>query len=78
MGFLIDDILLSPAKFVHFIARSIHEEAMRQAFDEEGTRKRLRQLYIQLESGKISEAEFEEREEEIINHREKIKQIKGK
>jgi len=77
LAFLLDDILLSPVKFLHFIAKSVHEEAMKELLDEDGARKELRELYRLLESDKISEPEFEKREKNLIDRLEQIEAHKG-
>lgn len=76
MAFLLDDILFSPVKFLHFIAKSVHGEAMKELLDEDGVRKELRELYRLLESGKISEPEFEKREKNLVHRLEQIEAYK--
>lgn len=77
MAFLLDDILLAPAKGFLFIAKKIHETAMEEYMDEEGTRQELKELYMQLEKDEISEEEFEEREEELVDWLEQIEAYKS-
>jgi len=76
MAFLLDDIFLSPIKFLHFIAKSVHEGAMKELLDEDGVRKELREIYRLLESGNISEAEFERREKNLLDRLEQIESYK--
>lgn len=78
MAFLLDDIFLSPVKLVHFIAKNVYEGAMKEFLDEEGARKELRQLYRLFESSKISEAEFEMREKNLVDRLEQIEAYKRK
>ena len=78
MAFLLDDILLSPVKFLRFIAKSLGEEAMKEVLDEDGARKELREIYSLLESSKISEAEFDRRESDLIDRLERIEAYKGR
>jgi len=78
LAFLLDDIFLSPAKLLHFIAKSVHEEAMKELLDEDGVRKEVRELYRLLESGKISEPEFEKREKNLIDRLEQIEAYKSR
>jgi hypothetical protein len=75
---LLDDIFLSPVKFLHFIAKAVREEAMKDFLDERGARKELRELYRLLESGKISESEFESREKILIDRLEQIEAYKSR
>lgn len=76
MAFLLDDVLLSPVKLVHFIAKAASEEAMKELLDEDGVRKKLRELYGLLESGKISETEFERQEKNLVDRLEQIEAYK--
>ncbi|MBI1910362.1 MAG: gas vesicle protein GvpG, partial [Deltaproteobacteria bacterium] len=59
MAFLIDSFLL-------FIAENILEQAERELMNEDEVRNELKELYEQLESRRITEAEFEKREEELV------------
>lgn len=70
MAFLLDDILLAPAKAVHFIAKKVFDLAMEER--KEGVRQELRELHQMLERGEISEEEFEEREEKLVGWLEEI------
>ena len=66
--FLLDDILLSPARGVLFIAREIHQAAQQHSEDEaQAIRTQLRDLYLMLEAKKISEADFAARESELLD-----------
>ena len=76
MAFLLDDILLAPLKGVIFIAEKIRAQAMEELLDEEGVRQELRELYMLLETGKISEAEFEEREATLVERLEELEAYK--
>jgi len=76
LAFLLDDVFLSPVKLVHFIAKTVHEEAMKELLNEDGARKELRELYKLLENGKISEVEFEKREKNLIDRLEQIEAYK--
>ncbi len=77
MAFLLDDILLAPLNGLIFIAEKIHAQAMEELLDEEGVRQELRTLYMLLETGKISEAEFEEREAALVERLEEIEAYKN-
>jgi hypothetical protein len=69
MAFLIDSFLL-------FIAENILQQAQRELMNEEEVRRELRELYEQLESGRITEEEFEKREEDLVKRLEEIEQYK--
>lgn len=65
---LLDDILLSPAKGVMWIFREIHKQAAEeQGQESERIRDALAELYRQLETHRITEDEFEEQEELLLN-----------
>lgn len=76
MAFLIDDILLAPFKGLQFIAKRIQEAAQEELLDEEAVRGDLTTLYMQLETGKITEDEFEQRENELVEKLEEIEEYK--
>ena len=76
MAFLLDDILLAPLNGVIFIAEKLHAQAMEELLDEAGVRQELRELYMRLETGKLSEAEFEEREAALVERLEELEAYK--
>lgn len=76
MAFLIDDILLAPFKGVQFIAKKIQEAAQEELLDEEAVRRDLTTLYMQLETGKLTEEEFEQKEKELVEKLEEIEEYK--
>lgn len=76
MAFLLDDILLAPIKGVVWLAEKIKEQAEGEFLNEEGVRRELRELYMLLETGKISEEAFTEREEHLVERLEAIEEYK--
>lgn len=76
MAFLLDDLLLAPIKGIMFIAEKIKEQAEGEFLNEEGIRQELRELYLLLEKGKISEEEFNDREEQLVERLEAIEEYK--
>jgi hypothetical protein len=57
---LIDDLLLSPIKGVLWVFREIHDAAQQELAGEgEAITAALSELYMKLETGQISEAEFD-------------------
>lgn len=76
MAFLLDDILLAPLKGVVFIAENVKEQAEKEFLNEDGVRQELRELYGLLDRDKISEQEFIEREEQLIDQLEAIEDYK--
>ena len=69
MAFLIDS-------FLHFIAETILEQAETELMNEGEVRHDLRELYEQLESGRITEEAFEKKEEELVKRLEEIEEYK--
>ena len=66
--FGVDDILLLPMKGLLFACREIHSAAQQQTADQaEAVRTELRELYMMLETDRISEAEFDSREAELLD-----------
>ncbi len=76
--FLIDDILLSPVKGLMYLAKQIHKAAEEEFLDEENITAELSELYMMLETGKITEEEFNNRESELLNRLEQIEEYKKK
>ena len=69
MAFLIDSFIL-------FIAETILEQAEKELMNEDEVRQDLRQLYSLLESGRITEEEFETKEEDLVKRLEAIERYK--
>ena len=65
---LIDDILASPFRGLFWIFRELHTAVQEEAVNEaESITQQLSELYMMLETGKISEAEFDEMEEILLD-----------
>lgn len=70
---LVDDILLSPVKGLLWVFREIHHAAQEETANEaEAITAELSELYMMLETGKITEAEFDSREKNLLDRLEKI------
>lgn len=73
---LLDNILLAPIigpiKGVYVLGKKFHEMAMEELLDEERVREELKELYMLLETGKISEEAFELQEQELVDRLEQI------
>lgn len=66
--FIIDDILLSPVKGFMWLVRELHNAAeQQQASDREALMRELQSLHMRLEAGDLDEAEFEQREAELLD-----------
>jgi hypothetical protein len=65
---LVDNILFSPVKGINWIFKKIHSLAQEELEGEaDRIREELTELYMQLETGEISEAEFEEQEAVLLD-----------
>ena len=76
--FLIDDILLSPVKGLTYLAKQIHKSAEEEFLNEENVSAQLSELYMMLETAKITEDEFNEKESELLERLEQIEEYKKK
>lgn len=65
---LVDDILASPFRGLIWIFRELHNAVQEETVNEaENITQQLSELYMMLETGKISEAEFDEREAILLD-----------
>jgi len=65
---IVDDILLSPVKGINWVFRKIHELAEEElAGEADRLRESLTDLYMQLETGQISEEEFDRQEKALLD-----------
>ena len=77
--FIVDDILLFPARSILFIFREIHNAAKQEvANEEESIRAELVDLYMMLETGRITEAQFDAREKQLLDRLEEIARMGGR
>jgi len=74
--FLIDDILLAPLKGVIFIGKKINDVIEKEMSDEGSIKERLMGLQLKFEMDEISEEEYDEREDELLQLLEKIRKEK--
>ena len=72
--FLIDDILLAPIKFPLYVFKKIHEAAESEFTDKDKITSQLRELYLLVESGKITEEEFNKMEAGLLDKLEAIEE----
>ncbi len=73
--FLIDDILLSPVRGLFWIFKEIRDAAEEeQANEAEAITTRLSELYMMLETGQMTESEFDAKEKELLDRLDAIKE----
>lgn len=70
---IIDDILFSPARGLLWTFKKIHDAA-EQALENEADdmKTQLSELYMMLETGRITEEEFDAQEKELLDRLEEI------
>jgi len=74
--FIIDDILLAPAKGFMWLVRELHQAAQREAADERAAlMRRLQSLHMRLETGELEQASFEAQESEILDRLEALEEL---
>ena len=74
--FLIDDILLAPAKGLLWVFKEIqHAAEAEQANEAESITTKLSDLYMMLETGQITEAEFDATEKTLLDRLDAIREM---
>jgi hypothetical protein len=76
MGFILDDILLAPAKFVTWIGQTLYDEAEAEVTDESGLRERLLELQTGLELEQITEEDYLRQESALMRRINEIHKYK--
>jgi hypothetical protein len=72
---LIDDILLSPMRGIYWIFQEIYNAALEETANEaDAITVELSELYMMLETGRISEQEFDSREKDLLDRLEAIRE----
>ena len=70
---LVDDLLLAPITGLLWVFRKIHEAAEEEMLGEaDAITQELRDLYMMLETGRVTEAEFDARERALLDRLEVI------
>jgi len=73
--FLIDDILMAPARGLFWVFKEIHRAAEEeQANEAETITTKLSELYMMLETGQMTEAEFDAAEKALLDRLDVIKE----
>lgn len=73
--FLIDDLLLSPIKGILWVFREIHDAAQQErAGEEKSITAALSELYMKLETGQITEAEFDAQEKVLLDRLDRLQE----
>ena len=73
--FLVDDILMAPARGLFWIFKEIHNAVEEeQANEAESITTKLSELYMMLETGQMTEAEFDAAEKTLLDRLDAIKE----
>ncbi len=76
--FGVDDLLLLPAKGLGYICNEIANAAEQQlSSDTDAVRTELRELYMQLEAGRITDEEFDAREAELLDRLDQLEEAES-
>ncbi len=73
---LIDSLLAAPGNALFAVFSELAQKAEDELLDERPVTEALRQAYALLETGQITEEQFDERESRLVAHLEKIRAIK--
>jgi hypothetical protein len=74
--FIVDDILMAPFKGVLWVFEEIHKAAKQERQNEtESITVELQKLYMSLESGAISEEEFDQREAQLLDRLDSLQEV---
>ena len=72
---LIDDLLLAPGSFLLWVMRKVHEAAQEELENDTARiTTELSELHRKLETGAITEAQFEAREKELLDRLDRIQE----
>lgn len=75
---IVDDILLSPFQGMLWLARKVHQAAQEEIVSQsESITAELRDLYMLLETGQVSEEEYDGREKALLDRLEHCAPKKG-
>ncbi len=76
--FIVDDLLLSPIKGFLWLVGELHNAAQRDIDDERArVTRELQSLHMQLETERITEDEFDEREQALLDRLDALDAIGG-
>ncbi|MHB8090201.1 MAG: gas vesicle protein GvpG [Syntrophales bacterium] len=76
--FLIDDIILAPVRGLFWVFKEIRDAAEEeQANEAEDITAKLSELYMMLETGQMTEAEFDAEEKALLDRLDAIKEMEG-
>lgn len=75
--FIIDDLLLAPARGLLFIFKEIQKRVEQELYDEAQIMKQLVRLQMEYELGEIPEREFKDQEAELLAKLREVRERKA-
>ncbi len=76
---LIDDLLLAPFKGLLWVFEQVHDAAQEEMDAEaDAITEQLRQLYLLVESGQLTEAQFELQERQLLDRLDRVREREGR
>jgi hypothetical protein len=74
---IVDDILLSPLTGLMWVSKKIHAAALEEIeAQHERTTSELSESYMMLETGKITEEEFDKHEKELLDRLDQLDELR--
>jgi hypothetical protein len=75
--FIIDDLFTAPVKGIFWVFKKIHQSVNEELENrQKRTRSELSELYMQLETGRITEEEFDAKEKQLLDRLDQIKAMR--
>lgn len=73
--FLVDDILMAPFRGIFWVCKEIHHAVQDEVVNEaDALRMELSRMYMMLETGRISEEEFDNHEKRLLDRLDALEQ----
>lgn len=74
---LVDDLLLAPFRGVLWVFKKVHQATSEELERRQRqTRSELSELYMQLETGRVSESEFDAKEKQLLERLDRVKEMR--
>jgi hypothetical protein len=73
--FIVDDLIMAPGSFLMWVMRKVHEAAQEELENDSARiTTELSELHRKLETGAITESQFESNEKELLDRLDRISQ----
>lgn len=74
--FVLDNLLTAPGKAVYFLLKELARKAQEEWLDDDAVKQELQELYVLMDSGAVSDKEFELREIQLVERLQQIARVK--